>query len=119
MKKIIRITVLCLVILFVFSESNVANTDKNEILNAQSESLNISSFIKESEKYTKESMPGVNLNELLSAAITGSIDNVKLIHLFFNLFGKEFLNSLMAITGIIAVIIIHSILKGITDRTKQ
>ena len=118
MKKIIRITVLCVVILFGFAESNVATTDKNEILNAQSESLNISSFIKESENYTKESMPGVDLNELLSAAITGSIDNVKLIHLFFNLFGKEFLNSLKAITGIIAVIIIHSILKGITDRSK-
>lgn len=118
MKNIIRITVLCIIILFGLTEFNVVATDKNEILNAQSESLNISSFIKESEKYTKEFMPGVDLNELLSAAITGSIDNVKLIHLFFNLFGKEFLNSLMAITGIIAVIIIHSILKGITDRSK-
>lgn len=104
MKKIIIIFIAleCLIIIFPgcfinctsYSASNYAdnsteNDNKNEIINNQKENLNISDFIKESEKYTKESMPGVNLNDLLSTAISGNIDNAKLIRLFWSMLRKR------------------------------
>lgn len=51
----------------------------------------------------------------LNWQLLGNIDNVKLINLFFKLFGKEFVNSLKVITSVVVIIIIHSILKGISD----
>ncbi len=71
------------------SKSNSAIQNQNDIINTQKENLNISDFIKESQKYTKESMPGIDLNNLLSTAISGNIDNVKLMKLFFGLFRKR------------------------------
>lgn len=90
-------------------------TNENSIINTQKENLNISDFIKESETYIKDTMPGLNLNDLFTSAVTGSIDNVKLIHFFLNIFGKEITNSLTVITSIIVIIVIHSILKSFCD----
>lgn len=47
----------------------------DEIISSQMETLNISSFIKEGEKYTEDIFPDLNGNELLSSAIKGNIDN--------------------------------------------
>lgn len=91
------------------------NLNRNEIINNQKETLNISNFIKQSEKYTKNTMPGIDLNNLLSTAISGNIDNVKLIRLFVNLFGKEVLNSAIVIGSVIIIIVIHGVLKSIGD----
>ncbi len=63
--------------------------NQNEIINTQKDNLKISDFMKEAEEYTKESMPGVDLNNLLSTAISGGVDNVKLMKLFFSLFRKR------------------------------
>lgn len=108
-------------IVFVILESlilinctSIAN-DTDEIINIQKDTLNISDFISESEEYTKESIPDIDLNELLSNAITGNIDNVKLIRFFWGLLGKEILNSTTVIGSIIVIIVIHGILKSICD----
>ena len=91
------------------------NLNRNEIINNQKETLNIPNFIKQSEKYTKNTIPGIDLNNLLSTAISGNIDNVKLIRLFVNLFGKEVLNSAIVIGSVIIIIVIHGVLKSIGD----
>lgn len=110
MQTIILINPFCL---FGYTEATTNNTD--EIINIQKDTLNISDFINESEKYTRESMPEIDLNNLLSSAITGNIDNVKLIRLFCSLLGKEVLSSITVISSIIVIIVIHSILKSISD----
>ena len=94
-------------------EKEINNT--NEIINNQKENLNISDFIKEAEKYTKDSMPGVDLNDLLSTAISGNIDNAKLLNIFWRLVGKEVLNSFRVLGSIIVIVVIHGILKNISD----
>lgn len=121
-KKILYILgILCIISLNtseVIAKENTKQTaynEKNEIITTQKENLNIADFIKETEKYTKETMPGVNLNDLLTGAITGTIDNVKLIHVFLNIFGKEIVNSLTVITSIIVIIVIHGVLRSIAD----
>lgn len=94
--------------------TSIAN-DTDEIINIQKDTLKISDFISDAEEYTKESMPDIDLNELLSNAITGNIDNVKLTRLFLGLLGKEILNSTTVIGSIIVIIVIHGILKSICD----
>lgn len=94
---------------------STSNIENSEIMKIQKDTLNISNFIKQSEKYTKETMQDIDLNELLSSAITGNIDNVKLIRLFLKVLGKEVLSSAQIITSIIVIIIIHGILKSISD----
>ena len=129
MKKILIIVILIELSTFIFpnhyinstslavitskSEKEINNT--NEIINSQKENLNISDFIKEAEKYTKDSMPGVDLNDLLSTAISGNIDNSKLLNLFWRLIGKEVLNSAGVLASIIVIVVIHGILKSISD----
>ena len=96
-------------------KTNQNTNDTNEIINNQKQNLNIDSFIKESQKYTKESMPELDLNNLLSSAIKGGLDNVKLSRVLLRLLGKEIMNAAVMLSSIIAIIVIHSILKAISD----
>lgn len=96
--------------------SNTKSTTNNmEIINSQKESLNISSFIKEANTYTKASFEDVDAGELLNLAITGNVENGKIIRNIWKIFGKEITNSIANIGGIIVIIIIHSVLKCISD----
>lgn len=120
MKKFLIILVIIQTIILInphnlFCCVKATTNNADEIINIQKDTLNISDFINEAERYTKESMPEINLNTLLSSAITGNIDNVKLIRLFCRLLGKEVLNSITVISSIIVIIVIHSILKSISD----
>lgn len=114
MKKILFVIIILFLIILLKNET-FAIEEKNEIIESQKDTLNISDFLKETQDYTKDVMPGVNLSDLLTAAITGTVDNVKLIHAFLNIFGKELVNSLTVITSIIVIIVIHGILKSISE----
>ena len=124
MKKVLIITILLELIMFIvpnctsyaYGSTNKASMqNQNDIINVQKDNLNISDFMKEAEKYTKTSMPGIDLNNLLSTAISGNIDNVKLMKLLFSLLGKEVLNSAAILSSIIVIVVIHSILKSISE----
>lgn len=118
MKKFIIVFFILETLVFTTSIS-IANSATEEttttIIETQKNSLNISDFLQEAEKYTNDANLNIDLNELLSSAITGKIDNVKLIKLFWGLFGKEVLNSLTSLAGIIVIIVVHSILKAIVE----
>ena len=124
MKKIIVISILIEIMLFIGPCYSISGTisvvnqsaaavnidmsnNTNEIINTQKENLNISDFVKEAEKYTKESMPGIDIDSLLSSAISGSIDNVKLAKLLWSLFGKEVMNSAAILASVIVIVVIH------------
>ncbi len=128
MKKILIISIFLEIMIFInpFNYINylgntsiAANTNTtnntNEIINEQRENLNIPDFIKEAENYTKNSMPDIDLNNLLSSAIEGDIDNVKLMRLLWSLLGKEVMNSAVILGSIIIIIVVHGILKSISD----
>ena len=118
MKKFLVIFKVLITIMLITNISFANNenyNDTNEIIDMQKETLKISDFINEAQQYTKESMPDIDINKLLANAIKGDIDNVKLIKLFCGLLGKEILNSVTVISSIIIIIIIHGILKSITD----
>ncbi len=84
-------------------------------MNSQKDLLNISAFLKESDKYTSSVYEDIDINELFTSALSGNIDNKKLIKSVANIFGKEVISSITVLGSIIVIIIIHSILKSITD----
>lgn len=122
MKKIVLIVGVILTILTIsphisYAENaendDVINTD--DILASQQDSLNISSFLKEAEKYTSSVYEDIDMNELFTSALTGKIDNEKLIKSIAGLFGKEIISSINVLGSIIIIIVIHSILKSISE----
>ena len=119
MKKIIVIFLIA--IFFIFSiNSVVVATDENsvsqeEILASQQDSLNISSFIEETKKYTQNTFEDLDMGEIFSSAITGDIDNETLLRTFFNMAGEEVLDCISILGSIVVIIVIHSILKSISE----
>ena len=119
MKK--NIVIFLIAIFFVLSiNSIVIATDENvasqeEILASQQDSLNISSFIEETKKYTQNTFEDLDMGEIFSSAITGDIDNETLLKTFFNMAGEEVLDCISILGSIVVIIVIHSILKSISE----
>lgn len=88
---------------------------QKEILSSQQDSLNISSFIKESQKYTENTFEDLDMGELFSSAITGNIDNETIFKALANMVGTEVLDCITALGSIVVIIVIHSILKSISE----
>lgn len=113
MKKII---ILVLIIFLMYPSFGFAEEiSEEEIINSQKSSINISKFIEEAKKYTSDVLENTDYNELLSSAITGNINNEQLGKSILNIIGKETLGSIKTIASIMIVIIIHSILKSISE----
>ena len=116
MKKII----ILIFIIFIMCPSYCLASDSSyisqeQILNSQKDSVNIGKFLKEAEKYTKDVFKDTNYSELLNSAIAGNIDNKALASNILSFLGKETLGSLKTIASIMIVIIVHSILKSISE----
>ena len=114
MKKIILIFILTLILLphKVFAETE-------EIMSTTQEKFNISGFIKEAEQYMEQSFGDINLTEMLNQAIQGKIDNKSIYKKLINLLGQEIISSLKILISILVIIVIHGILKSITDNLEN
>ena len=108
MKKI-----LILIILFITIPNKSFATE--EIIEEQMQALNLSTFIKEGEKYTKEAFPELNVQELITQSLTGQVDKGILYKAILSIFGKEIVTSITMLGSILAIIIVHSILKSIGE----
>ena len=110
MKRIILIFILVLMIPnYAFAET------QDEIMSSTQEKFNISGFLKEAQKYTNESFEEIDLSSMLGQAIQGKVDNNKLYKIIIKLLGKEVSSSLKILISILVIIVIHGILKSITD----
>ncbi len=108
MKKI-----LILVLLLILIPGNSIATEA--IVNDQLNALNISSFISEGEKYTKEAFPNLNVSDLITQSLTGKVDKGIFYKTILNLLGEEIVTSITILGSILAIVIIHSILKSIGE----
>ena len=63
----------------------------------------------------KKTVKDIDVNELFTSAITGKIDNDTIIKSIVSLVGKEVLNCATVLGSILVIIIIHSILKSISE----
>ena len=111
-----KIIILLILIIIFFSNYSYAT---DEIISSQMDTLNISSFIKEGQAYTKTAFPDLNLNELLNSAIKGKIDNKSFINRTLGILEKELINSISLIASVLVVVIIHSILKAFSDNLED
>ena len=118
MKKIVCLFITIILINFpiqnIYVNAN-ENNSQNQTLEEQQEEFGISDFIQESEQYTGEFFEGIDISEILQNALKGEINNSNILTKILSIFGKEFMSALGAIAGILAIIIIHSILKSVSD----
>lgn len=115
MKKIILIFILVLLLL----PCKVYAETEEEIISSTQEKFNIVGFIKEAEEYMGESFGELDLGEMLSQAIQGKIDNKTLYQKILKILGKEVSSSLKILISILVIIVIHGILKSITDNLEN
>ena len=122
-KKISKIIIIALTLVFIFPtyskmESQISNNtvqiDENEISN-QEEIFGISSFIQNSKQYTGNFFDNIDIGEILNSAIKGEIDNTTIYKKILNKLGNEVQTGIKSLACILAIIIIHSILKSISE----
>lgn len=113
--KVFLLGLLCIIIpnTLIFASENITVQDT---IQEQKEEFGIQDFINNSKQYTTgEFFENVDIGEVLNEAIEGDIDNNNILKAVLNMFGIEIASSLKAIVSILAIIVIHSLLKSISE----
>lgn len=110
-EKIITIIVMLLIVFL----SNSSYANDNQTIIEQQEEFKIQDFIKNAEKFTGEFFEDIDINEILNDAIKGEVDNSTLLKKILNILGKEVTTNIKSLVSILAIILIHSILKSISE----
>lgn len=108
MKKII----ILILLLILIPNTSLAT---EQIIEEQMEALNLGQFIQEGEKYTKDAFPEISIKELITQSLTGKVNNSLMYKAVLKILGKEIVSSITIIGSILAIIVIHSILKSISE----
>lgn len=112
MKKIILIFILVLIILMLPTQVFAEN---EEIMTSTQEKFNINSFLKDAKEYTGDFFEDVSITDMFNEAIQGKINNQTIYKKVLKLLGQEVTSSLNVLISILVIIVIHGILKSITD----
>ena len=99
---------------------NTQKTDKNaisteKIIEEQESKFGIKDFLKETEKYVPEYFKDLNISKIFKEATTGKINNEGIWNKILPMLGKEITNTLKVLINILVIVLIHSLLKAITD----
>lgn len=95
MKKQKIIFLILFIVLLITPSASYATQE--EILQSQSETLNIKEFINKANKYTQDVFEGLDASTLLNDAISGKIDNKTIFTKILSLFGEEIKDTLKTI----------------------
>ena len=113
MRKIIYIFVFAIIFINLMIPISIANEE--ETLEEQQEEFGISEFIKEANTYSGEFFEDIDMNEILNNAIKGEVDNQTLFKKVLGLIGGELIDGLSVLGSILAIVVIHSILKSVSE----
>ena len=119
MKKIIVTFILLLLISIFTNQVFAIDENTNQILEEQKETFGISEFIKETEKYSGDFLEDIEVSKMLTDALTGKVDNNKIYKKVLNIFGNEIKESIVTLISILVIVVIHSILKSISDNLEN
>ncbi len=123
MKRVIYFLIMFILFLYftmpISRANETKNTDTNETLQEQQEEFGISEFIEQANQYSGEFFKDIDMNELLENAIKGEVDNQILLKKIFSLLGGELVSGLTILGSILAIVVIHSILKSISDNLEN
>ena len=116
-RLLIKIMIILLLIILSnpFSKYTYCAESTEETLLEQQEEFGIQDFINNSKEYGGEFFEGINIEDILNDAIKGEVDNSIIFKKIVNLLGSEVLTTMKAIGSILAIIVIHSILKSISE----
>ena len=118
-KKIFIIILMIFIVSLDFKISYAETTNSNYIdsntIESQEETFGINSFLKNSEKYSGEFFNNIDIKEILNSAIAGKVDNSSIYKKILSLLGTEVQTGIKSLISILAIIIIHSILKSISE----
>lgn len=113
MKKILF---LLLIIFTIFPISYVrAENLTQQMISEEKDTFGINDFVNETEKYTNEFFEDIKISEVLNSAITGKIDNNKILKKILKIFGEEIISSLKTIIAVFTIVLIHSVIKVIAE----
>lgn len=91
------------------------NAEQENIISSQTDALGISTFLSDSEKYTEETFGEIDINDIFTKSLSGEIDNNTIINIIFALLGDNVKTALATIGSVMAVVVIHSVLKAISE----
>lgn len=116
MKKIIIfLIILILIPNCSYAKKMVNKSDTTSIIKKQEEKFGIKDFIKDCEKYSPNFMRDLNINSFFNNTVSGKFDNKGVLKSLINPLKNEFIDVLKIVISIIAIVLIHSILKAVTD----
>lgn len=115
--KTIKIILIIIIIsIFKNTYSYADNSTINEdTLSNQKETFGINSFIENAKQFTGEFFDGIDINEILNSALKGKVDNSNIYKRLLSLLGKEVQIGIKSLVSILVIIMIHSILKSISE----
>ena len=90
-------------------------TDTNMILEEQQSTFGIRDFLKEAENYAPDFIKELDISNIFSMALTGKIDNNNILKKILKLLGSQVTDTLKILINILLIVLIHSILKSLTD----
>ena len=109
------IKILFFLLLLIFKLNNITYASTSEILESQKQTFGISDFVKQAKQYSGDFFEDIDISEILDNAIKGDIDNSSIYKKIINILGLEVKNNIKILASILIIIIIHSILKSISD----
>lgn len=118
-EKIVKIIFSTIILLIFIPNISYSINDTIDTIQEQQETFGISDFVKETEKYTDDFFDDISISEMINNAITGEIDNSTLAKKILSLLGTEVKNTLQTLIGILVIVLIHSVLKAVTDNLED
>ena len=110
MKKIILIFILILII-----PTKVLAETEEEIMSSTQEKFNISGFINQAQEYTGDFFEDMDLSDIFNQAVQGKVNNQTIYKKIIKILGNEVSSNIKILISILVIIVIHGILKSITD----
>lgn len=89
--------------------------DLGTIIEQQESTFGINDFLKQCEKYAPDFINDLNVSNIFRDAVTGNIDNKSIFKSIFNKLGINLSEILKVFTNILVIVLIHSLLKSLTD----
>ena len=97
------------------NDMNTQTIDTNAVLEEQQTNFGIRDFLKEAENYVPDFISNVDISNIFNMALNGKIDNASIMKKIFDLLVKQIKEPLKILVNILLIVLIHSILKSMTD----
>lgn len=109
--------VIIFIVLFTTKVQAIEST--TDIIDEQASNFGLNDFIKETEKYSGDFFEDINISDMINSAISGNVNNNTIFKKVIHLLGKEVSSTLKTLVGILVIVLIHSIIKSVTDNLQS